>query len=161
VSLVFALIGSSLLASAPVQFDRIDVFNEVVPSFVNYDVPSAPAYPLGTAMRLVEQLSVSFTLPVTGLYVNASLRSQGITYEDKMNYSDNSGRGFYWVFGLSTRMLLPHAVNIGVAWRFSVVRVSIGVQAESGATWARPNWDQWQVLPTLGLGFGPNIGVKR
>lgn len=160
-SLVFALIGSSTLASAPVHFDRIDLFNEQVSSFVNYDVPSAPAYPPGTALRLVEQLNVSLTLPVRGLYVNASLRSQGISYEDKMIYSDDSGRGFYWVFGLSTRLLMPHAVNFGIAWRFSAVRVSLGVQAESGATWARPNWNQWQVLPTLGLGFGPNIGVRR
>ena len=32
-----------------------------------------------------------------------------------------------------------------------------GVTHASEATWARPAWTEWKVLPTLALGFGPNV----
>lgn len=159
-SLMLALVGSTMLASAPVQFDRIDILNEQVPTFLHYDVPTTKAYPLGTAMRFVEQLNVAFTLPLKGLYVNASLRSQGLTYEGALLPSSN-GRGLFWMAGISTRLLMPYGAQVGLAYRVGFVRLSLGVQAASGATWARPSFGQWQVLPTLGLGFGPNVGAGR
>ena len=157
-SLMLALVGTTVLATAPVRFDRIDVLNEEVPTFLHYDVPIEHAYPTGTALRFVEQLKVVVTLPMEGLYLGASLRSQSLSYEGPI-WKQADGRGLFWTAGLSTRLLMPYGAQAGVAWRVGFMRLGVGLQAASAATWARPAWGEWQVLPTLALGFGPNIAA--
>lgn len=153
---MLAVFSAGVISQAPIRFDRIDVLNEEAPSFLHYDVTTTGVYPAGTALRFIEQLKVVVTLPVDGLYLGASLRSQSLTYEGAI-LRTGDGRGLFWSAGLSTRLLMPYGAQAGIAWRFGVMRLGIGVQAASGATWARPAWSEWQVLPTIGLGFGPNL----
>jgi hypothetical protein len=154
--LTLSLVAASLTLAAPVRLDRVDVLSEDPGTFLHYDLPMAGAYAPMTAVRFLEQVKVVFTLPVNGLYAGASLSSQSLSYEGPL-WRGEDGRGLFWTAGLQTRLLLPYGAWAGVAWRFGFMRLSLGASASSAATWARPSWTEWRVLPTLGLGFGPNV----
>jgi hypothetical protein len=153
---MLSLVAASALAAAPVRLDRVDLLNEEAPTFLHYDVPMGRAYGMATALRFVEQLKVVVALPVDGLYAGASLTSQSLAWEGPL-WRSADGRGLFWSAGLSTRLLMPYGVQGGVAWRFGLLRVGLSLQAASAASWARPAWSEWRVLPALGVGLGPNV----
>ena len=152
------LVAASLsLAAAPVRFDRVDVLSEDAGTFLNYDLPLSSAYYSSqVGVRFLEQVKAVITLPVSGLYAGASYASQSLAYEG-MLWRSWEGRGLVWTAGLHTRLLLPYGAHLGVAWRFGYVRVGAGASVSTAATWTRPEWNQWRVLPVLVLGFGPNV----
>ncbi len=134
-------------------FDRVDLVSEDLGTWLHYDVPMAPHNVQAVGLRFVEQVKVSFRLPVKGLYAGASLSSQSLTYEHPL-LGGPGGHGLYATGALQTRLLLPRGVTAGVAWRWGHLRVGASLAAFSETSWARPNWQQWTVLPTLGVGVG-------
>ncbi len=142
---------AAALAAMPVDFDRVDVISEDPGLWLNYDLPSARAYPLAPTLRFVEQVKpVLKIVPVEGLYAGISMQSQSISYERAFlpQY------GLAWSAGVQTRLLLPTGVFGGLAWRVWRMRFGLGVSAFSSASWVRPDWTSWRVLPTLGVGIG-------
>jgi hypothetical protein len=154
--LTLSLVAAGLTLAAPVRLDRVDVLSEDSGTFLNYEVPMALAYPPMTAVRFVEQVKVVLSLPVSGLYAGASIASQSLSYEGPLWRSED-GRGLFWTASVHTRLLMPYGAHAGVAWRFGFMRLGLGASASSEASWARPAWSEWRVLPTLSLGFGPNV----
>ncbi len=147
------LVATALLVASlqgQIRFDRVDLVSEDPGTWVNYDLPLAPVYALPAGIRFVEQIKPVFTLPWEGWYVGASLASQSVAYERSLLPSAN----LFWSAGLHTRLLLPRGVHGGLAWRWGVMRLALGVSVTSEATWARPSWRQWSVLPTVGIGVG-------
>jgi len=155
--LTLSLVAASLTLAAPVQLDRVDVLSEDAGLFLHYHLPMTGAYAPMTALRFLEQVKVVLTLPVNGLYAGASVASQSLAYEGALWRTGEDGRGLFWTASLHTRLLMPYGAHAGVAWRFGFMRLSLGASASSASTWARPSWSEWRVLPTLGLGFGPNV----
>ena len=155
--LTLSLVTASLaLAAAPVRLDRVDVLSEDAGSFLHYDLPMAGAYAPMTGVRFLEQVKVVLALPVDGLYAGASVASQSLAYEGPL-WRTQDGRGLFWTASVHTRLLMPYGAHAGVAWRFGFLRLGVGASASSEASWARPAWTEWKVLPTLALGFGPNV----
>ncbi|MFE8600738.1 hypothetical protein KYC5002_34810 [Archangium violaceum] len=154
--LTLSLVAAGLTLAAPVRLDRVDVLSEDSGTFLHYEVPMAPAYPAMTALRFVTQVKVVLALPVSGLYAGASIASQSLSYEGPLWRSED-GRGLFWTASVHTRLLMPYGAHAGVAWRFGSMRLGLGASASSEASWARPAWTEWKVLPTLALGFGPNV----
>lgn len=137
-------------AAAPVSLERVDLLSEDPGTWLNYE---APQLQLATAdmaaVRFVAQLKPVFTTPVQGLYVGTSLTSQSLVYESPLS----EGPDIYVTAGLQTRLLLPAGVLMGVAWRGGPLRVGLSVSMLSEATWVRPSWSSWTVMPSLGLGI--------
>ncbi|WP_257455454.1 hypothetical protein [Archangium lipolyticum] len=154
--LTLSLVTAALTLAAPVRLDRVDVLSEDAGTFLHYDLPQAAAYAPITGARFVEQVKVVFTVPVGGLYAGVSIASQSLSYEGPL-WRSQDGRGLFWTASVHTRLLMPYGAHAGVAWRYGILRVGVGASASSEATWARPEWTEWRVLPTLALGFGPNI----
>lgn len=135
-------------------FQRVDFISEDLGTFVNYELPTMPAYPLGGALRFVEQVKVVFDLPMEGWSVGASISSQSLAYEVPLQGLP----GFYWSAALQTRLLLPRGVTTGVAWRWKHLRLGAGVSIASSAAWSHLDWSSWSVLPTIGIGVGRAFG---
>lgn len=155
--LTFSLVATGLaLTAAPLRLDRVDILSEDAGTFLHYDLPLARAYFPTTGVRFLEQVKVVFALPVTGLYAGASIASQGVSYEG-MLWRTQEGRGLVWNASVHTRLLMPYGAHAGLAWRFGIMRVGAGASVSTEATWARPSWTQWRVLPVLAVGIGPNV----
>ncbi len=155
--LTLSLVTASLaLAAAPVRLDRVDILSEDDGTFLHYDLPMAGASAQMAGLRFFEQVKVVLALPVDGLYAGASVASQSLAYEGPL-WRSGDGRGLFWTASVHTRLLMPYGAHAGVAWRFGFLRLGVGASVSSEATWARPAWTEWRVLPTLALGFGPNV----
>ncbi|EPX62568.1 hypothetical protein D187_008756 [Cystobacter fuscus DSM 2262] len=155
--LTLSLVAAGLtLAAAPVRLDRVDLLSEDEGTFLNYDMPLFSAYAPITGGRFLEQVKVVLALPVSGLYAGASIASQSISYEGPLLRSQD-GRGLFWVGSVHTRLLMPYGAHAGVAWRFGLFRLGVGASLSTEATWVRPEWNQWRVLPVLAVGLGPNV----
>ena len=160
--LVFAAtLALSLPAAAgEFRFDRVDLVSEDTGLWLNHELPAAPAYPVRAALRFVTQVKVVFALPgLEGLQAGASLSSQSIALERPLELGFLP-KGFAWHAGVQTRWLMPRGAFGGVAYRWKHLRVSAGVSALSGASWAHPTWSSWTVVPTLGIGIGRALSVN-
>lgn len=154
--LILSVVAASLTLAAPVRFDRVDVLSDDAATFLNDDLTLMTAYPAAVAGRFLEQVKPVFTLPVEGLYAGISIASQSVSFEGPL-WKSQDGRGLFWTASVHTRLLLPYGVHAGVAWRWGPLRVGLGASASSQATWARPAWGEWLVLPALAVGLGPNV----
>ncbi len=151
-SVALSLLLGAGLGASPLSFDRVDVVSEDPGLWLNYDVPYAHVYWPRTGYRFLEQVKPVWRIrALEGLHLGVSLRSQSLVYERSLGV----GHGLYWTAGVQTALLLPRGALGGLAWRRGHFRLGVGVSLLSSATWARPEWTHWQLLPTLGLGVGP------
>lgn len=131
-------------------FDRVDLIAEDTGTWINYELPVIGASTTTSAVRFVEQVKVSVSLPVEGLYAGASIQSQSVSYEWLL--APRWGLGLN--AGLHTKLLLPRGLFLTGVWRVWRTRVAFGVSVTSATSWARPDWSSWVVLPTVGFGLG-------
>lgn len=136
-------------AAPPVRLDRVELLAEDPGTWLNYEALQLPGYPVKGVLRFVTQVRPVLELPVEHLYVGLSLSSQSLVYERPFS----PGLPFTWSAGVQTQLLLPRGALATVAWRHGPVRLSLGLSAVSGATWARPDWSEWDLLPTVGVGL--------
>ncbi len=143
----------SVALALPVGFGRVDLVSEAPGTWIHDEAPALGLAPTGPAVRLVEQVSLVWTLPVKGLTVQTSLATQSLDYERILiRRGPVSG---WWHGGLQTRLLVPSGCTVGLAGRYRFLRVGVGLSVISGAGWGNLRWDWWRVLPTVGLGIGP------
>lgn len=139
------LVASAL--AAPIRLDRVDVLAEDPGTWINYDAPMAPYAATQTAVRFVEQISFVVATPAPDIYVGLSVSSQSVRWE-RVVWKNLDVHG-----GLQTSLLLPRGAFAGAGWTaWDRLHVAAGVSAVSNATWARPSWAQWAVMPTVGVG---------
>ncbi len=135
---------------SPIGFDRVDIVSEDTGTWLNYELPMATVTPATSVVRFVEQVKPVWTTPVPGLTIGTSNASQSVGYERALL----ERYGLSWSVGLHTKLLLPRGVFAGVAWRWWRLRVAVGASLTSSASWARLDWTNWTLVPTLGLGIG-------
>lgn len=133
------------------SFDRVDIISEDPATFINYDLPNFGVNTTTSAIRFVEQIKLVFETPLEGLSIGASIGSQSVFYEKPIKTSS-----FYYGAGIQSALLLPRGIFADLSWRPGPMRIALGVSMVSSATWTRPDWTAWDVLPTLGIGIGPN-----
>lgn len=146
-----ALIG--LLASAgaaELRFDRVDLLSEAAP-WVRQDAPRLGTAPEITTLRWVAQVTPVVSIGPAVVGVSLGWQSVGLQVplvRERVIWADAAA---------VTRGMLPVGGRIGLAWRPGPVRIGLSATALSGATWVRPSWRSWSVLPTLGLGIGQDL----
>ena len=161
-SLALLLVLGASLHAAPLHFDRVDVLSEDPGLWLNHDLPFASVYWPRTGYRLLEQVKPVWRIrAVQGLHVGVSLSSQSLVYEHPLGVGWGLSQGLSWSVGVQTALGLPRGALAGLAWRRGPFRVGLGVSLLSSATWARPEWTYWWVLPTLGLGVGAAAAPHR
>lgn len=135
-------------------FDRVDILSEDPGTWLLDEVKMLGHNTTTAIMRGVWQVKVHFTLPVEHLTLGLSLASQSIAWEQLL--LPEVGLGF--VAGVSTRLLLPNGVFGGAIWRWSRLRVSLGINLHSGASWSHLDYSYWRITPAIGLGVGGTFG---
>jgi hypothetical protein len=137
------------MALAGFGLDRIDVLSEDPGTFLSSDVPKIGRSTTVAGIRFVEQVKPVFTTPVDGLLVGLSLATQSVYYEQPV------WRGLGLTGGVQTRLGLPRGVLMGGYLRTGPLRLGVGANVLSGATWTRPDFTVWRVMPGVGVGIGP------
>lgn len=137
-----------LLATAlagPVE--RVDALSAGPEGWLWDEAPLAGRRPGTAALRLAEQVSVGWSLPVEGLSLGTSWRTQELRYSRDFGDSPTG-----WVVGLPTRLLMPRGLRTGLRLRLGAAHLEAGAVLDTGSTWARPAPGPVRVSPTLGLG---------
>ena len=148
-----------LLAAAlagPVE--RIDLLSAGPEGWLWDEAPLAGQRPATAALRLGEQVSIGFRLPVDGLAIGTSWRTQELRYG--RDFGDTRAG---WVVGLPTRLLMPRGLRGGLRLRLGDLHLEAGAVLDTGSTWARPAPGPVRVSPTLGIGMwlgGRDIGAS-
>jgi hypothetical protein len=143
-----ALLGAAL--AAPIGFDRVDILAADPGTFLAWDLPDVAAEPRLAAVRFLLQVEPVWRMPIPGLYVGTSLASQSLVWETPLAERPR----LIFSAGLQTRLLLPAGLTTQLAWRAGPVRVGLGANLLSAATWSHPSWSRWRVLPGLSVGVG-------
>lgn len=126
--------------------DRIEVITESDGTWLRDELPRWGSAERVVAMRFVEQVQVVTAVPLDGVRVGLSLRNQTLRWENEFAPAVHLGVGSVHRAGL------PVGGMVGLAWGPRAIRVGTALTATSAASWARPNWSQWRVLPTVGVG---------
>jgi len=148
---VIAVIFAAWAGSpAPVVFDRIDLISEDPGRWLLDEAPRMTALPGATGVRWARQIKLSVAIPRASLVLGASLTSQSVSIRRPL-----TRRAPIYAHGGPTLALgLPRGALVGVeAWR-GPVRFGLGLNVLSSATWARPVYDSWAVVPGIGVGIG-------
>ncbi len=130
--------------------ERIDLFAEDGGSWWFDELPRAGASPRAAAIRWLEQVRFVAAVPRVSVVLGASLSSQSIAVRRPISRQTP----LYVSAGMTTSLGLPRGALVGAEWWHGSLRVGLGVHAYSGATWSRPVWDGWRVLPAVGIGLG-------
>ena len=136
----------SVALAGPVN--RVDLLSAGPQPWLLDEAPLAAARPGTAALRLAEQVSVGWTLPLEGLAVGTSWRVQEVRYS-----RDLGDLPVAWVVGLPTRLLLPVGVRAGLRLRLGDTHLELGAMADGGGSWVAPLPGPLRVTPTLGLGW--------
>lgn len=132
------------------HLERIDLVSEDPGSWLVDEVPRVGVAPRATAMRWLEQVKVSGAIPRASLVIGASLASQSVAVRRPLTHR----APVYGQVGVTSALGLPRGVLAGAeVWR-GPVRLGLGLHLVSRATWDRPVWDSWRVLPGVGIGIG-------
>lgn len=144
-----ALTGPALAAPF-VRTERIDVLSEDPGTFVFDDLPRAAYTPRSTVLRWLEQVRFVATVPRYSLVLGASVASQSISYR----FQVHPKAPVYGSAGIVTKLFLPRGLQLGAETWAGPVRLGVGLQVHSDATWARPDYTRWHAQPGIGIGIG-------
>jgi hypothetical protein len=140
---LMSLLGAAL--AGPIE--RIDPLSAGPEGWLWDEAPLALQRPGTAALRLAEQVSVGWRLPVEGLAIGTSWRTQELRYSRDFGAS-RAG----WVVGLPTRLLMPRGLRGGLRLRLGRAHLEAGAVLDTGSTWARPAPGPVRFSPTLGVG---------
>ncbi|MEC7947832.1 MAG: hypothetical protein VX265_09715 [Myxococcota bacterium] len=141
----FPLLLSTAMAG---PLERVDVLAASPEGWLWDEAPLAAARPSTAAVRLVEQVSLGWALPIDGLSVGTSWRTQELRYARDLGESRVG-----WVVGMQTRLLMPHGLRGGLRIRLGDAHLEAGTVLDAGSTWMRPVVGPVRVSPALGLGI--------
>jgi hypothetical protein len=153
---VIGLLCAAALAADPsLGVQRVDVLSEDPGLWLNDEAVRLGDATSTSAIRFVEQIKLVWLLPLDGLTIGTSLASQSLTFEQPvLVVAPEAAAGLAISGGVQAKALLPRGLHAGIAWRHGPVRVGLSVNALSSASWARPDWSVWRMLPGVGVGIG-------
>ena len=134
--------------AAPFRLDRVDLLWEDPGAVVGSLGVARDRSTTVTAIRFVEQVKPVIATPVEGLSIGVSLASQSVVYEQPIL----GGLGL--TTGVQTRLGLPRGAILGAHLRVARLRLGASANLLSGATWTRPDWSVWRIVPGIGIGIG-------
>lgn len=135
--------------AAPPRLDRVDLLSEAAAPFLTDQLFAADVPGDLVRLRFAEQIALVGALGDARL--SLSLDVQELGWEHALPHlGPLSGS-----VGLRTHAFLPDGALAGLAVRGGPVRVGASLLVVSDATWSRPEWSTWRVLPGVGLGIGP------
>ena len=137
-----------LQAALAGPIERVDLISAGPPPWLLDEAPLLLDRPATAGLRLMEQVSLGWALPIDGLSVGTSWRTQELRYAQDIGSSS-----FGWVVGLPTRLLLPVGVRAGARVRVGRVHIEAGALLDTGSNWADPMPDTLRVTPAVGLGM--------
>ena len=141
---------SVALAEPVVQLERVDLFSEQATGFWIDDVPRLGVGPRVTGLRWAEQVSVAVDFPRASVVLETSLARQSLRLRRPLSH-----RFPVYVSGaVITHLGLPAGAGGGAEVWLGPLRLGGGLYGESRASWARPTWDHWRLLPGIGVGLG-------
>lgn len=143
------LLCMALAEARPLGFDRIDLLSEDPGTFLDEHVARFGPSPTVTGIRYLEQVKVVVRLPVERVLLGVSAATQSLYVEQPIVGPVGM------TIGVQTRLGLPRGGLVGAHARLGPLRLGLGANLLSAATWARPAWDTWRVLPGVGVGVGP------
>lgn len=136
--------------AAPIRLDRVDLLSEAPATWLSDEAPRLRHTTTVPVIRWVEQVTVAVGLP-EGVEVDLSLAAQSLRLERPLPWADLAVGG-----GVTTRLGLPTGALLGASWRPGPVRLGLSAVLLSDASWARPEWSRWRLLPGVGIGIGPD-----
>lgn len=137
-------LATAALAAEP-TVDRVDLLSEHGAPWLAYEAPRFAVASDVVLLRWIEQVSPVVALGDARLSV--SLSAQTIGFETPTWPVSATG-------GVVTRAGLPVGALAGAAVRPGKVRLGLSLAVLSSATWVRPRWTTWTVLPGVGVGLG-------
>lgn len=140
---------ASIALAGDIGLDRVEVVSDTPGTFVLDELPMLRARPGVTGLRALAQIEPVVKFPY-GLTVGASLGNISVGVE-----SPTESHGLGGLVAVPTRLGLPTGVVVAGCWRSGPVWLDVGLAAQSGATWAAPEWQDLRVRPVLGLGLVP------
>lgn len=143
-------VATGFAAEPAVMVERIDLFSDEAMDFWLDDAPRLGVGPRATAVRWLEQVSVVTAFRRASLVVSLSVQRQSVRVRRPLS----NRFPFYASGGLITHLGLPAGAAGGVEYWAGPVRIGVALRAESSASWARPTWNHWRVLPGIGVGVG-------
>lgn len=138
----------ALALAAPVMLDRVDVLSEDPGALLDGELAKFRTTASVARIRFAEQIKPVLALPGDRVYVGLSLGSQSVVLEQPVWGQVGLSAG------VQARALLPRGGLVGVYGRHGRLRLGASLNLLSGATWARPDYTTWRVLPGVGLGIG-------
>ena len=137
-------------------FDRVDLLAEAPGTWLPYEAPRLATAPEVAAIRWLGQVTPVVAAGRDGgvaLEVGASLSAQSIGLRAPL-FPD---LGLCADAALVTRAFLPAGARIGASIRPGPIRIGLSLVALSRATWVRPDYGDWTLMPALGLGVGRDL----
>ena len=143
--LLLALQGPA--QAGPIQFDRVDLVSESDGSWVRDELTRAGVSTRFTMVRWVEQLTP--VIRKDRVQLGLSLATQSLRWEQPIAHTHVHLNG-----GVQFTAGLPNGLLAGGAIRTGPLRVGVSASLVSAASWSRPVYDGWRLLPSLGIGIG-------
>lgn len=148
-SLLLACLPLGLAHAAPaIALERVEILALDPGTWPARHAPLVPTQPAMQAVRLALQVQPEWRLGGSRWVLGTSVAALSVAHEAPI------GGRFSWTAGVQTRLGLPNGAFAGVLMQHGVLRSGVGTSVRSDATWARPRWDHWEVLPALSLSIG-------
>lgn len=139
---------AAVAQAADVRFDRVDLLSESPGTWLTQEAPRLTAIPGTVAVRWVEQVAPVVQIGV--VEVSASVAGQSVGIAVPLD----PVRPAWFDAGVVARGLLPVGGRVGVAWGAGPVRLGLSAVALADATWVRPDYAHWSLVPAVGVGVG-------
>jgi len=149
IPLLLALQGTA--EAGPVRFERVDLISESDGSWARDELSRAGQTPRFAAIRYLEQLTP--VIRKDRLQLGLSLATQSVRWEQPL-----AGTHFGLNGGLQLDSGLPNGLLAGGFVHAGPLRIGVSASLTSGASWGRPVYDGWRLLPSLGIGIGRGPG---
>ena len=147
--MVLLLAWAGIAFAGEVGLDRVELLSDASGTFLLDEVPMLRARPGVTGLRYLAQVEPVIDI-YNGLTVGVSLGNITVGFESP---ADKHGLG--GLVAVPTRLGLPTGVVVAGCWRRGPLWVDMGLSAQSGATWAAPEWQDLRVRPVVGVGVVP------
>ena len=148
------LLAASSHAAPRVVLDRIDLISEAAPDWQRHDLRRLGTYPEAGTVRWLAQITAAGAAgPAT---FGLSLQNQWIGLRGALT----PDKSMHVEAVAITTAFLPTGGRAGLSARIGPVRIGVSLVASSGATWVRPRYGSWSVVPAFGFGIGPNPKEK-
>ncbi len=130
---------------------RVELLADDPGQWLIHELPMMAARPGPGLLAYGAQIQPVWTLGPVEL--GTSLAAQTLQWAPTLQTFGDDELGA--VLGVQTRLGLPVGPLAALSWAHEGVWFDLGVSARADASWARPQWRTWSVVPAVGVGWVP------